>query len=92
MNKSRLKQALKNVTDEMHAAIAKAIVSQPRSTYREIAEDFGVSEATVLLAASKHSLSRPPGPKRLSKEQLPDADQCSAGNESDEKGDDDVEL
>jgi DNA-binding MurR/RpiR family transcriptional regulator len=63
MNKSRLKQALKKVTDELHANLAKAIISEPNRTYRQLAEDFGVSEATVLLAASRYKLSRTPGPK-----------------------------
>jgi hypothetical protein len=63
MNESKLKDAIKNLTNAMHVAIAERIIRRPNRTYRQIAEDFGVSEATILLAAAKHGLSRPPGPK-----------------------------
>lgn len=63
MNESKLKDAIKNLTNAMHVAIAERIIRRPNRTYRQIAEDFGVSEATVLLAAAKHGISRQPGPK-----------------------------
>lgn len=63
MKQSKLKEAIKVLTTELHTMIAETIVKLPERTYRQIAEDFSVSEATVLLAASKHGLSRAPGPK-----------------------------
>ena len=63
MNRSRLKEAIRNLTADVHAKIARVVIERPQETYREIAEQFGVSEATVMLAAAKHGISRSPGPK-----------------------------
>jgi DNA-binding Lrp family transcriptional regulator len=63
MNKSKLKEAIRKITAELQGAIAKSIIEFPLRTYREIAEQHGVSEATVLNAAARHGLSRSPGPK-----------------------------
>jgi transposase-like protein len=71
--KSRLKDAIRNLTAELHAAIAKTIVDCPDRSYKTIARDFGVSEATVLQAASRHGLSRPSGPKPRNPETQPGA-------------------
>ena len=61
--KSSLQQAIREYTDKLHAEIAQAALEFPDKTYRQLANEFGVSESTVLVATSKHGISRPSGPK-----------------------------
>ena len=59
--KKKLRDAVREISDQYHRWIAHAIKACPDKSYAEIADACGVSEATVYMVARVHGLSRSNG-------------------------------
>jgi hypothetical protein len=81
--KSKLKEAIRQLTTELYGSIATAIANCPEKSYKQIALEHCCSEATVLKAAARHGLSRTSGPKPKCGNHEKVADEASAERGSD---------
>lgn len=63
LNNSKLQSAIRQIRDDFYERVKTEIIARPDSTYREIAEQLGVSSATVQRVATCNNLSRPTGPR-----------------------------
>lgn len=65
-DKSKMLQALRAVRDEIYASV-RLQLSDENLTYSQIADDNGISLATVQRVAERSGISRPVGPRPRSK-------------------------
>jgi hypothetical protein len=61
--KSKLLGACQAIRHDFELAVMRQIQAHPEQPYWMIAEQAGISEATVLRIAHRHNISRPAGPR-----------------------------
>jgi hypothetical protein len=61
--KSKLLAALQAIRQDFEAAVMREIEAHPESPYWMVAEQVGLSEASVLRIAQKNNIGRPVGPR-----------------------------